>query len=75
MPLEALVTKKIDIPGLVELLRQKKHRIIMDVAESLFGHDLAVIEAELHRRLDGSGTSAAEITEWAQIISESQPPR
>lgn len=73
--LEARVTKKIDVPDLVELLRQKQHRIVMQVADGYFGHDLAEVEVELRRRLDGTGASSAAIAEWARLISESRPPR
>lgn len=68
------MTKKIEIPDLVELLRQKQHRIVMDVAERRFGHDRADVEAELRRRLDGTGASPTSIAEWARLISESRPP-
>lgn len=64
------MTKKINIPDIVELLRQKQHRIALEVAESHLGCDLLTVEAQLRTRLDGTGASNADIATWARLISE-----
>lgn len=67
------MTKKINIPDIVELVRQKQHRIALEVAESHRGRDVAEVEARLRLRLDGTGASNTDIATWAQLISEGKP--
>ncbi|GIG65687.1 hypothetical protein [Phytomonospora endophytica] len=52
----------------VELVKQKQHRIVMDVAAANLGSPLPDIQAALRVRLVGTGASDAEIAAWAEMI-------